>query len=252
MFKLTKTIIKLLPMLVTKWGLFRKNYRNRYKTSSIKRYNDLRNAVIKFSKKMNVELIASGNIKLPCERSFVLTPNHQSALDAVFMIQFMEQNLAFVSKIENLKLLYIGKTIGSIDCVYLQRDNLRQEIKVMKEVKESLLNDNKKWVIFPEGTRTHNENYKMNEFKAGSFKMASQAKVDIYPVAMWGCFRVLDFKNDKFKKYPIYIHICDPIKYNEYKDLSTVELSDLVHSIVENKVNELRKIDEENLDKYLK
>ena len=252
MFKLAKLISRVGPLLMSKWGLFSKNYRNRNKISLIKRYNDLRETILKFTSLAKIDLIVSGRKSLPCEQSYVLTPNHQSALDAVMLIQYMQQNIAFVSKVENLKLIYIGKAMGTIDCLYLERDNLRQEIEVMKEVKRSLLNDNKKWVIFPEGTRTTHEDHHMNEFKPGAFKMATIAKVDIYPVALWGSFRILDLKDDRYDRFPIYLHVCDPITYDQYKDLSTVQLSELVHSIVENKVEELRKIDEENLNKYLK
>ena len=62
----------------------------------------------------------------------------------------------------------------------------------MKKIKVSLKEDNLKWIIFPEGTRSKNINHEVNEFKAGSFKMAMSQGVDIYPVATWGSFRVLD------------------------------------------------------------
>lgn len=252
MCKLLKIVGRVGPLLLSKWGMFTRNYKNKKKISSVKRYNELRDVVLKFFEKLKVDVIVSGNTKLPCDQSYVLTPNHQSALDAVVMVHFMKQNLAFVTKAEVMKYFYVGKAISTIDCVYLDRGSLRQEMEAMKEVENSLLNDNKKWVIFPEGTRTLNEGFTMNEFKPGAFKMATRAKVDIYPVALWGCFRVLDFKDDRYCRYPIYLHVCDPIKYEDYKSLSTVELSNLVHSIVENKVNELKALDEENINKYLK
>lgn len=252
MFKLLRLIFRVLPLLIRKWCLLRNNYFHKKTISSVKRYNDLRNVVLDFTKKAKIDLIVSGIKELPCEPSFVLTPNHQSLFDAVMLVQYMKQNSAFVSKIENSKVFYIGKAIGSIDCAYLERDNLRQEIEVMKEVKNSLLNDNKKWIIFPEGTRTLNPDYSMNEFKPGAFKMATIAKVDIYPVALWGCFRILDLKDDRYTRYPVYLHVCEPIKYEQYKDMTTTELSNLVHNIISNKLEELKKIDAENLNKYLK
>lgn len=252
MFKYLLIVVKELPLLIRKYFLILKNYLGRKEISSVKRYNDIRNIIKEFNKRMSVKLILTGLNDLPSDPSFILTPNHQSFMDAICLIDFMKQNTTFVAKKESKKYFYVGKAIGSIDCLYLDRNNLRQEIEVMKKIKQSLLEENRKWIIFPEGTRTREKDYSMNEFKAGSFKMAVSARVDIYPVALWGSFRILDAKETKFKQYPIYIHICEPIRYEMYKDMSTIELSKYVEDIVRKKVNELRELDKKNLNKYLK
>ena len=201
---------------------------------------------------MGIKLILTGLQNLPCEPSFVLTPNHQSFMDAVCMIELLKQKSSFIAKKESKKYVLIGKAISSIDCQYLDRDNLRQEIQLMREVKNSLKNENKKWIIFPEGTRSKNKDYAVNEFKPGSLKMAMSSAVDIYPVAIWGTFRVLNIKENRFKQYPIYIHIFNPITHNDYKDMTTHELASFIQNKISKKILELKKLDEQDMHKYLK
>ncbi len=251
MLKYLWIIIKELPLLIVKYFLFLKNNLFKKKISSEKRYQQLHKIAIKFNKKINVEMIFTGLDKLPCKQSFVLTPNHQSLMDAVCLLAFMEQKTSFIAKKESKKFPIVGEAISSIDCLYLDRENLRQEIELMKKVKLSLKTENKKWIIFPEGTRSKNKDFALNEFKAGTFKMPMAVKSDIYPVAIWGSYRVLSPKI-RMKKYPVYIHIFEPISVDFYKDKSTSELANYVENLIKSKVEELKILDQENLKKYLK
>ena len=250
MNKYVGIIIKEGSYLISQAPLIYHNYLHRNKISSEKRYEDLRKIIIKFSRIMGMEIILTGLKTFPCEQSFMLTPNHQSFMDALNMIEILDQKSTFVAKKEAKKYVLVGKAITSIDCEYLDRDNLRQEIELMKKIKVSLKEDNLKWIIFPEGTRSKNINHEVNEFKAGSFKMAMSQGVDIYPVATWGSFRVLDPHVNNLKKYPIYIHVFEPLKKEFYQNMTTQEVANYVQNLVSNKLVELRKIDEENLNKY--
>ena len=66
----------------------------------------------------------------------------------------------------------------------------------------------------------------MNEFHGGSFRCAIKAKCPIVPLAFVDSFRVLDQKGSK--SVSVQLHYLKPIPYEEYKDLKTVELAQLV------------------------
>lgn len=242
-------VCRALPKLISSYPKVNHNCHHRDKMSFTKRYNDARTLIIKINKALRVKLITSGNINLPTIPSFLLTPNHQSFMDALIMIEVMKQQCSFVAKKETLKYPIVGKVLTSLDGLYLDREDLRQEMKIMQKVRQSLKEDNKKWIIFPEGTRTKDKDKKIGDFKPGTYKMAMNAKVNIYPVAIWGSFRVLDRKI-KLKQYPIYLHILDPITPDIYKDKSTTEVSELVKSKIQEKVDELKALDEKELPKY--
>ena len=74
----------------------------------------------------------------------------------------------------------------------------------------------------------------MREFHAGSFKCATKTKCPIVPVALIDCFKVLDQKG--IRPVPVQIHYLTPILYEEYKDMTTVELAELVHDRIESAI----------------
>ena len=189
---------------------------------------------------LHVDFHVTGLEKLKADRSYILTPNHQSFLDGLSFIAILKDPSTFVAKIEAKKYPFVGKAIALINGLFLERSNLRQEIKVMTDLRKSLKNDNKKWIIFPEGTRTRAKDYAMADFKAGTFKAPMSAGVSIYPVAMWGSFRVLDIKSKRLKRYPIQISILDPITPQEYEKMSTGDVAKLVQSRVEAEVERLK------------
>ena len=68
----------------------------------------------------------------------------------------------------------------------------------------------------------------MGEFHGGSFRCALKAKCPILPIAFVDSFKVLDQKGSK--PLAMQIHYLPPISYEEYKDLKTIELAELVKS----------------------
>lgn len=231
------------PYLVVKYPQIFKNAVFRNRMSLTLRYNQARNLLTGLNRRLRIEIIPTGLQRLPADPSFVMTPNHQSFMDSLCLIQFMEQQAAFVAKKETKNFILVGKVLTSIDGVYLDRDNLRQEIKLMQEIRTSLKTENKKWVIFPEGTRSKDVDHRVGEFKPGSLKMAMSAGVDIYPVAMWGSFRILNFKENSLKKFPVFIHIFNPITPEMYEGMTTSELAPMIRNMIQEKLEELKVLD---------
>ena len=243
MIKWIGFIFRAVPYVLIKYPELLYYYCNRDKLSFVKRYKFVQDVIKHVMEGLHVDFHVKGLEKLKETRWYILTPNHQSFLDALSFISVLDDPSTFVAKIESQKYPIVGKCIDILDGLYLDRSNLRQEIKVMQELRKSLNNENKKWVLFPEGTRTTDPEFKMGEFKAGSFKAPMTAKVDIYPVAMWGSFRVLPVNEKGRKRYPIQISILDPITYEDYKDMSTADLAKLVQSKVQEELDKLKEND---------
>ena len=117
--------------------------------------------------------------------------NHQSYFDIGLFLAFIEKNLGFIAKISVSKIPFIKNYTNDMRCIYLDRGNLRQNMKTILEGIQ-ILKNNYSLVIFPEGTR----NTTMDKFKAGSFKLATKAKVPIVPVTIDGAYKILE-KNKK-------------------------------------------------------
>ena len=126
---------------------------------------------------------------------------------------------------------------------FMDRNNLKEELRVMKKVRKSLLEDNQKWIIFPERTRTKDPNFKVGEFKAGTYKFPMSINKKIVPCAIHGIQRVLDGKYN-LKEYPVHIHFFKPFTPEDYKNMTTQEISNKCQNMIQEKVNEFIEIQE--------
>ena len=146
--------------------------------------------------------------------------------------------LSFVCKKEVKKIPAVNSIVNMIDGKYLERDNLRQEIKIMKSIQKDMTDKNVKYIVFPEGTRTKNSDLSLNDFKPGAFKYTMDLGKKIYPVAIYGTKNVFDNKC-KMKKYRVRVSILPPITKEIYQNMTTSEVASLIHDKVQNRLNEL-------------
>ena len=71
----------------------------------------------------------------------------------------------------------------------------------------------------------------MGEFHGGSFRAAMKAQCPIVPLCFIDSFKVLDQKGSK--PVSVQMHYLKPIPYEEYKDLKTVDVAELVKSRIQ-------------------
>ena len=177
----------------------------------------------------NVDLQVFGKENLPEQDGFVLYANHQGMFDVVALASDWERPLAAVLKKE-LADVPLLKQIRQ--CTYsfaMDREDVRQSLTVIKGVTEEVLKG-RNYLIFPEGTRSRNGNV-MGEFHGGSFRAAMKAQCPIVPVCFIDSFKVLDQKGSK--RVSVQMHYLKPIAYEEYKNLKTVDVAELVKSRIQ-------------------
>ncbi len=114
--------------------------------------------------------------------------NHSSLLDVLIAIAVLPSPKAYVSKIENKKMPGLNWWMTELGCVFIDRDNLRQQVKVLKTAEENM-KKGLSYLVFPEGTRS--KDGEVLEFKAGAFKIAQRAGVAIQPIGFAGVRNIL-------------------------------------------------------------
>ncbi|MBO5345071.1 MAG: 1-acyl-sn-glycerol-3-phosphate acyltransferase [Clostridia bacterium] len=159
----------------------------------------------------------------------IITSNHTSNMDAVNLAVHTWEKKYFLAKKELFKNRLVGffaKKYGGIKI-----DRQGNDVNAIKESLKVLRN-NKKLVIFPEGTRTNNENMELGEVKQGVAMFAIKAKVQIVPM-----FIVRKPKVWRRNK----VVIGQPFELTEFygKKLSAEDLSQATE-IVAKKMEELR------------
>lgn len=177
----------------------------------------------------NVDLRVYGKENIPKEDGFLITSNHQGLFDVIAIVESFERPLAAVLKKELVNIPLLKQVIKCTDSYPMDREDIKQSLQVIVSVTKEIKNG-RNFLIYPEGTRSKNKN-ELLEFHSGSFKCATKAKAPIVPVAVIDCYKVLDQKGSK--PVTVQIHYLEPITYEEYKDMSTVEIAEMVRSRIE-------------------
>lgn len=180
-------------------------------------------------KKGNVELQVFGKENIPEQNGFMIYANHQGMFDIVAIAADFPGPLAAVFKQELKNAPLLKQIIACTKSFAMDRQDVRQSLTVIKAVTEEVKNG-RNYLIFPEGTRSRKGNA-MVDFHSGSFKAALKAKCPILPVVFIDSFQVLDQKGSQ--PLTVQMHYLKPIPYEEFKDLTTVALAELVKSRIQ-------------------
>lgn len=181
----------------------------------------------------NVIVDAYGLENLPKENGYIMYPNHQGMYDMLAIINVIQRPLSGVMKKEAAKLPFLKQVIACMHGYALDRENVRQGMEVILNVAKDVKNG-KNFVIFPEGTRSKNGN-NLLPFKGGSFKAATKSKCPIVPVALIDSFKPFD--TNSIEPVTVQVHFLEPMYYEEYKDMKTVEIAEIVKNRIQETIN---------------
>ena len=135
----------------------------------------------------------SGRENVPKDGPCVFISNHEGYGDIVVLFKALEgRQIGFIAKDALEKVPYFGNWIRAIRGVFIKRGNTREALKSIQAGVDTL-KDGVSLVIFPEGTRSRGP--RMGEFKAGSFKLATKAKVPIVPITINGSYDLFETRS---------------------------------------------------------
>ena len=182
----------------------------------------------------NIDLTVNGQENIPQENGFMLYSNHQGMFDVMAIAATCDNPLGAVLKKELYDIPFLHQVAICTRSFAMDREDVRQSLTVIRAVTEEVLKG-RNYLIFPEGTRSKSGN-QMLDFHSGSFRCALKSKCPIVPIALIDCFKVLDQKGSA--PVSMQIHYLTPIRYEEYKDMNTTELAELVKSRIAKAIEE--------------
>lgn len=118
---------------------------------------------------------------VPKDEPVLYVSNHRSYFDILVGYTSVPTLTGFVAKKEMKKLPFIALWMKYLNCLFLDRENVREGLKTILEGVEHIKNGYSIFIA-PEGTR--NQEKEMLPFKEGSFKMAEKTGCAIIPVAI--------------------------------------------------------------------
>ena len=174
--------------------------------------------------------IILGLKNVPTDRAVLFVANHRSIFDIILAGSLIRYPVGFVAKKE-LKNSPIVLIMEEIHCLFLDREDPRQGLKTILTAID-YVKDGISMFIFPEGTRCKVEGTFL-PFHAGSFKIATKAKVPVIPVTIVGMGDVFEDHFPRPKRATVVIEFGEPIETADMDRNAQKELPDRVKAIIE-------------------
>ena len=196
------------------------------------------NWALRLMKLAGATMEVTGKENIP-EGPVVFAANHQGYADIPLLLTQLDKPNPLIAKKELEKVPLLRDWMTELNCNFIDRDNARQAMDSLKKANE-LLSEGYSVCIFPEGTRSKGGEIK--EFKGGTIRLATRAKVPIVPCCIEGTYNMLE-ANKGFKITPakLQLHILPAI---ETADLSREEIKALderLRSVIKEKRDSLMK-----------
>lgn len=170
----------------------------------------------------------TGLENVPKDEAVLFVANHQSNFDIPLLMSQIDKPKGFIAKKELESWPLISLWMKYINCVFMDRDNMRKSAEAIVQG-INILKSGFSMVIFPEGTRS--KGGPSHEFKAGSFKLATKSKVKIIPVTIDGSYKLLE-ETGKIKKSNVNLTIHEAIDTTKLSKEELANLHETVEKIV--------------------
>lgn len=212
---------------------FYAHHRERYDEDAC--YRLAKNIVNWVKRNARVKTISYGEENLPDEGGYIMYSNHQGRYDAIGIISAHDKPCSVVMDSERSKLPIAKQVVDLLCGVRMNKSDIKQQVRASRDVRRGV-EQGRRYIYFPEGKYDDNRNT-LQEFHPGAFKCAKQAQVPIVPVAIYDSHIVFAFNS--LKKVTTQVLFMEPIYYEDYGDMTTHEISDMVKARIEEGICEL-------------
>lgn len=162
-----------------------------------------------------VKLTVIGRENIPEGQAVLYVGNHRSYFDILVGYVTVPDLTGFVAKKEMEKIPLLSTWMKLVNCLFLDRENLKEGLKTILAGIDQVKNGISVW-IFPEGTRNRNEYpLDMLPFKEGSLKIAEKSGCPVVPVAITGTAELFEQHFPKIKPCHVTIQFGTPFKTKE-------------------------------------
>lgn len=172
---------------------------------------------------------------LPKDTGYIIYPNHQGKYDALGIMLYHDEPMGVLMEKKQSEKIVAKQVIDLVEGKRLDFDDPRQQLRVLNEIGHEVA-AGRKYLIFPEGKWGDNKN-KLQKFNSGCFRCSIASKTPIVPCVLVDSYKALN--GNSLKKCTTQIHYLTPITYEEYKDLKKTEISELVKTRIQTKLDEI-------------
>lgn len=174
-------------------------------------------AIVRFAFKLvlfcaGAKVTVKGLENIPRDTPVLFTSNHRSYADIPIIYTTVPVLTGIVAKKEIKKVPFLSWWMGLVNCLFLDRDNLKEGMKTILHGID-LVKQGYSICIMPEGTRNHQE--ELLPFKEGSFKIAEKTGCPIVPVAITRSDNIFELHQPWVHAAKVTIWYGEPIRLDE-------------------------------------
>lgn len=176
-----------------------------------------------------IKVTVKGKEHIMHDQSALYVFNHRSFFDIIVGYMTAPVPSAYVSKKEIAKIPMVSRWMKYMNCLFLDRDDMKQGMKTILAGIELLKNGTSIYIA-PEGTRNTGEGLLL--FHEASFKLADKSKRPIIPVA-------LNNTDEAFEKHLPWVHsthiiieYCEPIYMDQMDRAEKKHIGETVRQVL--------------------
>ena len=182
-----------------------------------------------------VKLTVKGKENILHDRTALYTYNHRGYFDILVGYTTAPMRTAYVSKKEIENIPMISWWMKCMNCLFLDRDDIKQGMKTIMEGIELLKNGTSIYIA-PEGTRNKGE--ELLEFHDASFKLADKSKSPVVPVAISNTDEVFEKHLPWIHSQHVIIEYCTPIYMEDMDKKEKKRIGETVRQIIAEKLKQ--------------
>ena len=168
-----------------------------------------------FLKVAGVKVTVKGAENIPTDKAVLYVGNHRSYFDILVGYTTTPGLVGFIAKKEMRKFPILNRWMDNVNCLFLDRKDIKAGLKTILEGIEYVKNGISMW-IFPEGTRARGKDeLDMLPFKEGSLKIAEKSGCPVIPVAMVRTADIFEKQAPVIKKTNVTVYYGKPIYLKE-------------------------------------
>ena len=178
-----------------------------------------------------------GEENLPRDGGYMMYPNHQGKFDVYSILSVHKKPCTFVMDVKKSNFIFIKQLVDVLDAKRLDKKNNRQAMKIINEVAKEV-GEGRKCILFPEGIYDNKKRNSLIDFKAGCFKISLKSKTPIVPIVLIDSYK--PYNSWEFGEVKTQVHFLKPILFEEYKEMNTQQIAELVKDRISNKIKEIK------------
>ena len=178
-----------------------------------------------------IKRIVIGEDNVPKDEAVLYVSNHRSIFDIVVTYPRVPGRTGYIAKQESMKLPVISFWMVYLDCLFLDRSDIRKGLEMVLTAIDKVKNGISIF-IYPEGTRNKTDK-PLGEFHKGSFKIAQKSGCPIVPVVVNHTRDCFENHMPWIKKTTVVIEYCEPIRIKELEKEDQKNIDQYVKNIIE-------------------